>query len=125
MKRIDGNLILKMWKYLSKILNFQRDNLLMQIILDSSAVDYINILRQRGYRLLDAIITGAKNRLRPILMTSLTTIFGMIPLAAGRGTGGEIWQAFGIPAIGGFLTSWLISLILVPVIYLIFNQGKK
>ncbi len=101
--------------------------MLMGVVVNNSIVlvDYINILRQRGLALLDAIITGARNRLRPIIMTSLTTIFGMIPLAIGRGTGGEIWQAFGVPAIGGFLTSWLISLILVPIIYSIFNKEKE
>ncbi|MCD6094414.1 efflux RND transporter permease subunit, partial [bacterium] len=59
-----------------------------------------------------------------VLMTSFTTIFGMIPLALGRGQGGEIWQAFGITAIGGLLLSSLVTLVLVPIIYSIFHKEK-
>lgn len=88
-------------------------------------VDYINILRERGYSLYEAIITGARTRLRPIMITSLTTIFGFIPMALGRGTGGEVWQAFGVVLIGGFLLSWVVTLVLVPVIYLVMNSPRK
>jgi len=87
-------------------------------------VDYTNILRERGFSLLEAIKLAGKHRLRPVLMTSFTTIFGMFPLALGRGQGGEIWQAFGITAIGGLLLSSLITLVLVPVIYLLFHKEK-
>jgi len=98
--------------------------MLMGVVVNNAIVlvDYMNILRARGYKLIDAIITGGRNRLRPIMMTSLTTILGMLPMAFGRGTGGEIWQGFGVPALGGFLISWLITLLLVPVIYLIMNK---
>ena len=85
-------------------------------------VDYTNILRARGFSLLDAIKLAGRHRLRPVLMTSFTTIFGMIPLALGRGQGGEIWQAFGITAIGGLLLSSLVTLVLVPIIYSIFHK---
>jgi len=87
-------------------------------------VDYANILRERGFSLLEAIKLAGKHRLRPVLMTSFTTIFGMFPLALGRGQGGEIWQAFGITAIGGLLLSSLITLVLVPIIYLLFHKEK-
>ena len=87
-------------------------------------VDYTNILRERGFSLLEAIKLAGKHRLRPVLMTSFTTIFGMFPLALGRGQGGEIWQAFGITAIGGLLLSSLITLVLVPIIYLLFHKEK-
>ncbi len=85
-------------------------------------VDYANILRARGLSLLEAIKLAGRHRLRPVLMTSFTTIFGMIPLALGRGQGGEIWQAFGITAIGGLLLSSLVTLVLVPIIYSIFHK---
>ncbi len=87
-------------------------------------VDYTNILRARGLNLLDAIKLAGRHRLRPVLMTSFTTIFGMLPLALGRGQGGEIWQAFGITAIGGLLLSSLVTLVLVPIIYSIFHREK-
>jgi len=87
-------------------------------------VDYANILRARGLSLLEAIKLAGRHRLRPVLMTSFTTIFGMIPLALGRGQGGEIWQAFGITAIGGLLLSSLVTLVLVPIIYSIFHKEK-
>jgi CzcA family heavy metal efflux pump len=106
------------------IASFMAIIMLMGVVVNNAIVlvDYINILRSRGYSLFDAIIKGGRNRLRPIMMTSLTTIFGMIPMALGKGTGGEIWQSFGVPALGGFLISWLITLLLVPVIYLIMNK---
>jgi len=87
-------------------------------------VDYTNILRARGLNLLDAIKLAGRHRLRPVLMTSFTTIFGMLPLALGRGQGGEIWQAFGITSIGGLLLSSLVTLVLVPLIYSIFHKEK-
>jgi len=85
-------------------------------------VDYTNILRARGFSLLDAVKLAGRRRLRPVLMTSFTTIFGMLPLALGRGQGGEIWQAFGITAIGGLLLSSLVTLVLVPIVYSIFHK---
>ncbi|MCM8803858.1 MAG: efflux RND transporter permease subunit [Candidatus Omnitrophica bacterium] len=108
------------------VASFMSIIMLMGVVVNNAIVlvDYINILRTTGYELLDAIIKGARNRLRPIMMTSLTTIFGMIPMALGKGTGGEIWQSFGVPAIGGFLVSWIITLLLVPVIYLMMNKEK-
>ncbi len=106
------------------VASFMAIIMLMGVVVNNAIVlvDYMNILRARGYELFDAIVKGCRNRLRPIIMTSLTTIFGMMPLAFGRGTGGEVWQSFGVPAIGGFLVSWLITLLLVPVIYLIMNK---
>lgn len=106
------------------VVSFMAMIMLMGVVVNNSIVlvDYINTLRERGYNLIDAIIEGGRTRLRPIMMTSLTTIFGILPLAIGRGTGGEIWRSFGITALGGFLISWVVSLFLVPVIYLIMNR---
>jgi HAE1 family hydrophobic/amphiphilic exporter-1 len=89
-------------------------------------VDYINILRARGISMHDAIVTGGANRLRPVLMTTITTLFGMIPLAFSRGEGSETWQPIGISMVGGLSISTLITLVLVPVVYsLLKGKGEK
>lgn len=80
-------------------------------------LDYTKQLRGHGMTLYDAVITGGKTRLRPVLMTSLTTIFGMVPLVLSRGEGSEIWNTLGITVIGGLLVSGLVTLILVPLLY--------
>ncbi|MFW6249015.1 MAG: efflux RND transporter permease subunit, partial [Bacteroidota bacterium] len=88
-------------------------------------VDYTNLLRKRGLTLDKAIREAGKNRLRPILMTSFTTILGMIPLSLSSGIGSEIWAPLAITMIGGLLFSTFITLILVPVVYLVVNQKRK
>jgi HAE1 family hydrophobic/amphiphilic exporter-1 len=80
-------------------------------------VDYINLMRERGLELREAIVVSGKSRLRPVLMTSMTTILGMLPLALSTGTGSEIWSPMGIAVIGGLIFSTLVTLILIPVIY--------
>jgi hydrophobic/amphiphilic exporter-1 (mainly G- bacteria), HAE1 family len=80
-------------------------------------VDYINLMRDRGYELREAIVLSGKSRLRPVLMTSLTTILGMLPLALSTGDGSEIWSPMGIAVIGGLIFSTFITLLLVPVVY--------
>ncbi len=87
-------------------------------------VDYTNLLRARGYELYDALITAGKTRLRPILMTTLTTILGTLPLAVFRGEGSELWRPLGITMLGGLTFSTLITLVLVPTIYSIFEHKK-
>jgi len=106
------------------IVTFMAVIMLVGVVVNNAIVlvDYTNILRARGLSLLEAIKLAGRHRLRPVLMTSFTTIFGMIPLALGRGQGGEIWQAFGITAIGGLLLSSLVTLVLVPIIYSIFHK---
>ncbi len=83
-------------------------------------VDYINLMRDRGHELKEAIILSGKSRLRPVLMTSLTTILGMLPLALSTGDGSEIWSPMGIAVIGGLIFSTFVTLILIPVIYQLF-----
>jgi len=80
-------------------------------------VDYINLMRERGLELKESIIISGKSRLRPVLMTSATTILGMLPLAMSSGSGSEIWSPMGIAVIGGLIFSTIVTLILVPVIY--------
>ncbi|MCD4741660.1 MAG: efflux RND transporter permease subunit, partial [Desulfobacteraceae bacterium] len=100
--------------------------MLMGIVVKNAIVfvDYTRQLISRGMDLHDAIITGGKTRLRPVLMTSLTTIFGMIPLALSRGEGSEIWNALGITVIGGLLVSGLVTLVLVPIVYYIVHKPR-
>lgn len=80
-------------------------------------VDYINLMRERGLKLNDAIVVSGKSRLRPVLMTSLTTILGMLPLALSKGSGSEIWSPMGIAVIGGLVFSTMVTLLLIPVVY--------
>ena len=84
-------------------------------------VDYINLLRERGSGITQAVIASGKSRLRPVLMTSLTTILGMLPMALGIGEGSELWQPMGISIIGGLTFSTLLTLLVVPVMYSIFG----
>lgn len=84
-------------------------------------VDFINLLRERGQSVNQSVIASGKSRLRPVLMTSLTTILGMLPMALGIGTGSEIWQPMGIAVIGGLTFSTLLTLLVVPVVYSVFG----
>lgn len=88
-------------------------------------VDFINLLRERGQSLFDAIANAARSRLRPILMTAFTTLLGMLPMALSTGEGSEQWSVIGISVIGGLFFSTLISLIIVPVSYCIFVKVKR
>ncbi|MBN1634760.1 MAG: efflux RND transporter permease subunit [Ignavibacteria bacterium] len=84
-------------------------------------IDYMNRLRKRGVELHEAVIKGGKTRLRPILMTTLTTVIGLIPLAAG--IGGESTQApLAIAVIGGLSASTFLTLIFVPALYILFEE---
>lgn len=85
-------------------------------------VDYINLMRERGIPLNEAIALSGQSRLRPVMMTALTTILGMIPMATSKAEGSEIWVGMGIVVIGGLLISTLITLIVVPVLYAIFER---
>ena len=88
-------------------------------------VDYINLMRDRGMPLYEAIAESGKSRLRPVLMTALTTILGMVPLAMSRGEGSEIWSPMGISVIGGLIFSTAITMVLVPVIYTLFTRKNE
>lgn len=83
-------------------------------------IDYINLNRERGMSVRRAVITGGHSRLRPVLMTSLTTILGMVPMAVGTGVGSEMWRPMGIAVIGGLTMSTLMTLLFVPTMYTIF-----
>jgi HAE1 family hydrophobic/amphiphilic exporter-1 len=87
-------------------------------------VDFTNLLVERGYPVAQAVVEGGKSRLRPILMTSFTTLLGMLPLAVFKGEGSETWQPLGITIIGGLFFSMIISLIIVPIVYSLFAQAR-
>ena len=80
-------------------------------------VDYINLMRERGEDLNDAIQMSGQSRLRPVLMTAFTTILGMVPMAVSQGEGAEMWRPLGIVVIGGLTISTFLTLYIVPVIY--------
>lgn len=84
-------------------------------------IDYINLNRERGMSIITAVVHGGRSRLRPVLMTTLTTILGMVPLAIGTGQGSEMWQSLGISIIGGMTFSTIITLVLIPALYSIFG----
>lgn len=84
-------------------------------------VDYINVLRKRGLDREDAILKAGPTRLRPILMTTLTTVLGMLPLAISRGEGHELSTPMATAVIGGLTFSTLLTLVVVPVFYTIFD----
>lgn len=88
-------------------------------------VDYTNQLRRQGISRNDALIRAGGIRLRPILMTTLAMIFGMLPVALGKGGAGELKQGMGIAVIGGLFTSMFLTLILVPSIYTYFDDFQR
>jgi len=88
-------------------------------------VDYINLMRDRGYELYEAIAISGHSRLRPVLMTALTTILGMMPLALSTGEGSEIWTPMGITVIGGLVFSTIVTMIIVPVMYAIVARRNE
>jgi HAE1 family hydrophobic/amphiphilic exporter-1 len=84
-------------------------------------IDYTQLLRERGYGLIQSSILAARSRLRPILMTTLTTILGMVPMAVSQGVGAEMWRPLGISVIGGLTISTILTLIYVPSMFCIFG----
>ena len=83
-------------------------------------IDYITLNRERGMSIRRAVIDGGKSRLRPVVMTTLTTILGMVPMAVGSGQGSEMWRPMGVAVIGGLTFSTILTLLFVPVLYCVF-----
>ena len=86
-------------------------------------IDYTMLLRGRGLGIIPATVRAARSRLRPILMTTLTTILGMVPLAVSQGVGAEMWRPLGIAVIGGLVVSTIMTLIYTPVMYCVFGKN--
>jgi multidrug efflux pump subunit AcrB len=87
-------------------------------------VDYINQLRQRGMQKIEAILLAGRVRLRPILMTTLTTVLGLLPMALGLGDGAEIRTPMAITVIVGLATSTLLTLVVIPTVYVVLDRKK-
>jgi HAE1 family hydrophobic/amphiphilic exporter-1 len=98
--------------------------LLAGIVVNNAIVliDLINKLRAKGMAKLDAIMEGGRLRLRPILMTTVTTTLGLLPLALGFGQGSEIRAPMAITVIGGLTVSTLLTLVVIPVVYSILDR---
>ena len=107
--------------------------LLVGVVVNNAIVlvDYINLLRRPvadggyGIGLIESIKQAGLRRLRPIMMTTLTTVFGLLPMALQSGEGSASWRPLGTTILGGLLFSTLVTLILVPVLYYLFNRERK
>lgn len=101
--------------------------MLMGIVVNNAIVliSYMDILRARGYSLNETITIGGKHRLRPILMTTITTLVGLLPLAFASGQGSETWQPLGVTMASGLTVSTLITLLFIPTLYAIFESRRE
>ncbi|MBA7626927.1 Swarming motility protein SwrC [subsurface metagenome] len=101
--------------------------MLVGIVVNNAIVliDYMNLLRKKGLPLEKAIIIGGRTRLKPILMTTFTTIFALLPSALGIGTGAELRTPIGRAVIGGLSTSTLVTLVLIPTIYWMVESRRR
>ncbi len=100
--------------------------MLMGIVMKNGIllVDYTNTLRRRGRSLRDAVLEAGPVRMRPVLMTATSTIFGMLPVALGQGDGSEWRNPMGVIAIGGLAASTLLTLLVVPVVYTLVDDAQ-
>jgi HAE1 family hydrophobic/amphiphilic exporter-1 len=88
-------------------------------------ISYINILRARGLTMHEAITEGGRHRLRPVVMTTITTLAGMLPMALSQGQGSEMWQPLGITMISGLTISTFITMIFVPILYAMLEEKVR
>ena len=100
--------------------------ILMGIVVKNGIVliDYTRLCLERGMGVNESVVTASRQRLRPILMTTLTTVLGMIPMAVGHGEGAEMWNGLGVVVAWGLSVSTLITLVLIPTLYAIFVSRK-
>jgi len=101
--------------------------MLVGIVVNNAIVllDYVGLLRARGMRLREALLEAGERRLRPILMTMLAAFLGMLPMAISRGQGAEMWRPLAVSVMGGLALSTLITLILVPTVYLVMETKLR
>ena len=88
-------------------------------------IDHTILLRERGYSAVEASAMAARSRLRPILMTTLTTVLGMLPMAIGLGEGSELWKGLGVVVCWGLSISTLVTLVLIPTVYCVFATRQE
>ena len=100
--------------------------ILMGIVVKNGIVliDYTRLCLERGMGVNESVVTASRQRLRPILMTTLTTVLGMIPMAVGTGEGAEMWNGLGVVVAWGLSVSTLITLVLIPTLYAIFISRR-
>ncbi len=100
--------------------------ILMGIVVKNGIVliDYTRLCLERGMGVNESVVTASRQRLRPILMTTLTTVLGMIPMAIGNGEGAEMWNGLGVVVAWGLSISTLITLVLIPTLYAIFISRR-
>ena len=108
------------------IMSFMGIVMLMGIVVNNAIVliDYIHLLLKRGIPLAQAVTQAGKSRLRPVLMTTMTTFFGMLPMATSNRVGAEAWNPLGVTMLGGLSVSTLVTLILIPTIFYLFEKRK-
>jgi HAE1 family hydrophobic/amphiphilic exporter-1 len=101
--------------------------MLVGIVVNNAIVliDYINLLRLRGLNIQESLIEAGETRLRPIIMTTLTTVFGMIPLALSKGEGAEMYNGMAIAVIFGLSLSTLLTLIIIPILYSLIEDARN
>jgi HAE1 family hydrophobic/amphiphilic exporter-1 len=88
-------------------------------------IDYINQLRRRGEKMIDAVRSAARVRLRPILMTTMTTVLGLTPMALGLGEGAEIRSPMALTVIGGLLGATVLTLLVIPALYTVVARERS
>lgn len=101
--------------------------LLVGIVVNNAIVliDYINLLRTRGSKLRDSIVDSGRQRLRPVLITTLTTILGMLPMALSTGDGSAAWRPLALVVVGGLTVSTIVTMVIVPVLYYIIESHRR
>ncbi|MCX7940225.1 MAG: efflux RND transporter permease subunit, partial [Endomicrobia bacterium] len=116
-----------LWGKNFNIMSFVGLLLLVGIVVNNAIVlvDYIKLLRSRGMKLLDAVKESCKTRLKPILMTAITTILGTLPMAIRTGSGAEYFSSMGVAIVSGLTFSTLITLIFVPTLYTVIHSRMR
>ena len=101
--------------------------ILMGIVVKNGIVliDYTILMRERGFSVAEASVVAAKSRLRPILMTTLTTVLGMVPMAIGQGEGSEMWRSLGMVVAWGLSISTLVTLVIIPTVYASMSSWQE
>ena len=101
--------------------------ILMGVVVKNGIVliDYTILMQERGKGVAEASVIAAKSRLRPILMTTLTTVLGMIPMAVGRGEGSEMWRSLGMVVAWGLSVSTLVTLVIIPTVYASMSSWQE
>ena len=88
-------------------------------------IDHTNNLRKKGKGPIKAVVMASRDRLRPILMTTIATLLGLLPMAISTEEGSNLWSPLSITVIGGLTSSTILTLVIVPSVYIIFEDTKK